>query len=292
MDIILNEKLFVDNWCYELCLENYGLLSSSENGNIYDISTNKVVKVTSDYSEIINSFNILNKTLKYHVNIYDIVFFSKNVMGILMEKVVTDDVSIYFEELEVVSDSLNIPINEIDYRLQEVSKKARKMGIEIKKSIKEIRKYGHTGLDINVGNIGMNVQGTYVLFDQIDNLIFEKHVEIKKIKNKLKNYEFVTKNIFNAFPISKIRICREQMIISINNISRLKICPKCYIEGVIDDKGMIDITNGYEHLVNLVLLGRKISKIKIVDKDISKNRFILDLEMDFKTLEDCIVRMK
>ena len=62
----------------------------------FEIDNNKVLKITKDKSEAVNSNKILNKNLNYIANIYEIYTFnydSDEYFVIILEKLNTDDIT-------------------------------------------------------------------------------------------------------------------------------------------------------------------------------------------------------
>lgn len=90
-------------------------------GYAHDIGNNKILKITKDKTEAINSNKIIGKTMKHIANIYDVKQFTKNDRTyyiIILEKLKIDStLETLYKDLEEVFDSArnkNLPVSIID----------------------------------------------------------------------------------------------------------------------------------------------------------------------------------
>jgi hypothetical protein len=89
-------KTLANKIAQKLNIKNIKYLGSGLNGSAFEIDNNKVLKITKDKSEAVNSNKILNKNLNYIANIYEIYTFnydSDEYFVIILEKLNTDDIT-------------------------------------------------------------------------------------------------------------------------------------------------------------------------------------------------------
>lgn len=111
-------------------------------GYAHDIGNNKILKITKDKTEAINSSKIIGKTLKHIANIYDVKQFTSNDREyyiIILEKLKLDSsLEKLYKDLEEVFDSArnkNLPISIIDT----IEKKHK----EVAGFLRDLVKIGH-----------------------------------------------------------------------------------------------------------------------------------------------------
>ena len=161
----MREDDLVEKWCFELGLENEGWLNKGDFGNAYDISDNKVIKITRDNNEFIQTFNILGNDSYNLPEVYEMRVFPDGTLGILMEKLVTDDVEDLFNSWNLECEIAEVDLMNFDSD-DLIDKNLKKFVDDIQYSIFEFNKKGVVFFDIHDGNIGLNKNGNYVLFDQ------------------------------------------------------------------------------------------------------------------------------
>jgi serine/threonine protein kinase len=163
----------VKKWCHNLNLEFIRFLGSGDYGNVYEISSNKVIKITSDIDEVICAYNLMNVHADYCVNIYDIKSLKNNQFAILMEKVSTKDVEKAYDDILRFT-NYNTKLHILDLKkadIKKLSQESIKMIFDIQNAVKEINNSGYNckySLDIKGDNIGINKSGNFCLFDQKD----------------------------------------------------------------------------------------------------------------------------
>lgn len=278
-----NEQYYAENWCKELNITLKGLICKTETGHIFEVSDNKVIKFTNDFSEFINAFSILNKKFEHHVTIYDLKVFHNDTLAIMMEKVNTSGIDKLFFELEHISLSKDLPISSIDFREENVSREARKLSLDIKRGIEEIRSFGHKGEDINSGNIGHRENGNYVLFDQTENLIFDDFLKLEEIENCIKQSCHIQKNrIFNKLNIEDVFLSESLIYSALKEIDGLQRTDSSEILYFINSFGEIELDeSSYDIFIQNILLG-----------NITLNAF-LSKNKNTKTLKDpCKIKLK
>ena len=187
--------------------------------------------------------------------------FYNDTLGIMMEKVDTNDIQSLFYELELVSIEKELPILDIDYRKEDVSRYARRMYLDIKKGISEIRVEGNQGLDINAGNIGRRPNGDFVIFDQTENLIFDDYLGLIEIENKLEN---IPEEELLNINLKKIIFCKNKIKESLLKQNNFNFETNNQIEIFINKFGEYEMKKGYDYLVNSIMLGNMKFKAKIV----------------------------
>ena len=283
MNILINHEYLAKNWCDKKNLTGLHLIYKNENAIVFSTNENTIIKFTKDFSEFINCFKILGKKFKHHVTIYDMKIFHNDVLGIMMEKVDTSDIDNLFYELEIISIDKDIPIIDIDYRKEDVSRYARRMSLDIKKGISEIRTEGNLGLDINSGNIGRRKNGDFVLFDQTENLIFDDYIGLIQIEEELLNK--ATEHFIDV-DLKKIIFCKEKISKAISEHNQFKFNNSKTIEIFINKFGEYEMISGYDFLIDSIMIGNMNFRAKLVETNHpnSKNPCILNKNLLFKEI--------
>jgi hypothetical protein len=271
----MNEENLVENWCFELDLEHECWLNKGEFGNVYSVTDDKVIKITSDYNEFIQTFNLLNKSLDFHPKIYDMRVFPTGELGILMEAVGTDGIEDVFAEIINFADIHGVSILEIDLDDEcqdqdyNLSPEATKMLSDICRADFELRSHHHIGSDIHDGNIGINKKGNYVLFDQTlktDNNEYNEDL-FNEIKEKLMasyDIEEDEPTIKENICISKILVNREAMRQTLLDISNGKISKtNGHLECMYNIDGLLQLTDGHHRLCELLLDSKETASVII-----------------------------
>lgn len=270
--IIMKDEDLVDKWCIELNLENEGWLNKGEFGNTFTLTDNKIIKITTDAKEFIETFNLLKKQLDFHPYIYDMRVFPGGELGILMEEVVTDGIENVFFELKSLADDENVDILDIEDDNNTLSEEAVKMLNDLNSSVLELRSLGNAGSDIHDGNIGINAKGNYVLFDQTVKSYNNEYNEdlLEDIREKLlSSYDIDEDNpiIKEDICISNILVNRDSMRKTLLNISNGKgTKTKGHIECMYNKNGDIQLTDGHHRLCEQLLMGKETTSI-VIDFD-------------------------
>jgi hypothetical protein len=269
----MREEDLIERWCFELDLENDGWLNNGQFGNVYSITDDKVIKITSDYNEFIQTFSLLNKSLTFHPKIYDMRVFPGGELGILMEEVCTDGIEDVFAEIMSIADLQSVGILEIDLddhpKGYIVSSEAVKMLSDICSADHELRVNGNGGSDIHDGNIGMNKNGDYVLFDQTLKVTNNEYNEdlFNDIKEKLTQSYYIdedTPTIKENVCISKILVSREAMRQTLQDVSIGKISKtKGKLNCIYNTDGSLQLTDGHHRLCELLLDGKETAAVSI-----------------------------
>lgn len=262
----MNEDNLVDDWCFELGLENEGWLNKGEWGNAYRISDEKVIKITRDYEEFICSYHLLNKDTNYNAKIYDMRVFPNGELGILMEYVGTDSIEDVFSELLSFAEEHETDIFDVNEEHSGlVSDEAIKMSNDLYLAYQEISSSGYYGshaLDIHDGNIGINSEGNYVLFDQRDKSspVFDDFDLFNEIKEKLKEKYFISDNdlIPKQIPIERITVSETGITKTLKDISNKRYSQTdSPIELMYNSEGNLQITDGYHRFCEALLLNKE-----------------------------------
>jgi hypothetical protein len=270
----MSEEHLVDDWCFELGFDNEGWLGKGEWGNAYHVSEDKVIKITRDYEEFICAFHLLNKDTQHNVKIHEMRVFPNGELGILMDHANTEGIEDTFRELLGFADDNELDILDIDPAKHKgnISDDALKMSNDLYLAWQEIANSGYSGahsLDIQDGNIGINYDGNYVLFDQRDksNPFFDDHETFNEIKQKLKDNYLIDEDRIESkiIPINKI-------LVSENAISRTlaDLKNKRYsqtdepIECMFNENGKLQITDGYHRFCEALLVNKENVEVNIV----------------------------
>jgi hypothetical protein len=262
----MNEDNLVDDWCFELGLENEGWLNKGEWGNAYRISDDKVIKITRDYEEFICSYNLLNKDTSYNAKIYNMRVFPNGELGILMEHVGTDTIEDVFSGLLAFAEENEIDIFDVNEEYSGlVSDEVIKMSTDLYQAYQEISSSGYYGshaLDIHDGNIGINAEGNYVLFDQRDKSspVFDDFDLFNEIKEKLKEKYFISDNdlIPKQIPIERITVSETSITKTLNDIANKRYSQtNSPIELMYNSEGNLQITDGYHRFCEALLLNKE-----------------------------------
>ena len=269
----MSEENLVDDWCFELELENEGWLDKGEWGNAYNISDNKVIKITHDYEEFVCTYHLLNKDTEYNAKIHEMRVFPNGELGILMEYVDTNGVENVFSELNSFANDNEIDIFDIDKddHKGQLSNEAIKMSNDLYLAWREIANHGYSGahaLDIHDGNIGINSKGNYSLFDQRDksNPIFNDFDLFNEIKLSLKDNYMIDPDFVETrtVPIEKILASEsgiKNTLIDIKNKRYSKTDEP--IECMYNADGNLQVTDGYHRLCEALLIGDETVNINI-----------------------------
>lgn len=265
----MHEENLVEDWCFELGLENEGWLGKGEFGNAYNISGNKVIKITTDYNEFISASKLLDKNISFNAKIYSMRIFPNGEMGILMERLVTDDIENIFLELsmaadELETDILNIDIDEAEY----LSEEAKKLANDLYFAHQELRHSGSYALDIHDGNIGLNQEGNYALFDQTEKRsLGYNEDEFEDLKEKLKDQYSIEDDepIYKKdVCISKILVNRESLFKTLNDIMNGKFSKSSDdLECIYNSQGNLQLIDGHHRLLEGLLTSKNKFDIKI-----------------------------
>jgi hypothetical protein len=299
MIVNINETYYAENWCKELNLELKGLLCKTETGQIFEVFDNKIIKFTSDFSEFINAFSILNKKFEHHVTIFDLKIFHNDTLAILMEKVHTNGIDKLFFELEHVALNKELPILSIDFRHENVSREARKLYLDVKRGISEIRSFGHKGEDINSGNIGYRDNGNYVLFDQTENLIFDDFLKLEKVEDCIKNNCHTNnKKILKKINAEDLMLNKNLIYTALKETNGLKMTNNSNISCFINSFGEIELSSeSYNLFIQNILIGNvtfnaQVSKISESNLDSSPCKIKFNDADRFDSLIDNIVKIE
>lgn len=206
----MKEEDLVDNWCFELDLENEGWLNNGDNGNAYLISDNKVIKITRDHNEFISTHQILKKDNPHLPKIYDMRIFPNGELGILMEELITDGIEDLYNTIQQEADRQEVfDIMDIDIEESQLEGEELKFISDIIHSMEVFKLEGVAHFDIQPNNIGINSEGNYLLFDQTNKNKNEYNEDIiLDIEDKLKNNFIIKEEEIKErrIPINKILI--------------------------------------------------------------------------------------
>lgn len=256
----MHEERLVEDWCFEIGLENEGWLDSGDFGNAFTISDDKVIKITRDHSEFIQTFSILGKgDDPYLPKVFDMRIFKNEEMGILMEELIRDSVDDLFSSWLMEADDIQeVDLFEIDLEESFLSDEVIKMVNDLEKSMNSYKKNGVDNFDIHAGNIGINSHGNYVLFDQ--NIKNQKKIDydlLQDIKEKLMDSyciedEYVKENV----PMERIVADIDSMHRTFLDIKSGKISQtKGEIECMYNEWGGLQVIDGYHRLCEALLKG-------------------------------------
>lgn len=81
---------FAEKWASDLGVEISEYLGNGDYGAAFKVSSNQVIKITTDKRELFIASKLLNKETEYFVEIYQITMFENGLIGILQEFVKTD----------------------------------------------------------------------------------------------------------------------------------------------------------------------------------------------------------
>lgn len=260
MSNYIREEDYLENWCFELDLENEGWIGSGEFGNAYMVSDEKVIKITSSPSEFINAYKLINtkNKISYNSKIYEVIAFENGSYGILMDYLETNMVDEVFSELCNYADERNITIYDLDDEvLDNASEEIIKMSNDLYFACEELRQNGISDYDIHSGNIGKNKDGNYALFDQMNKNQTYDVFELEDIKNMLKEKKKITlpmnkKNI----PHAKIKLNENEIMKYVSemknddnyNYDNMEVI--CFY----DENGFLNIKNGYKKIIKSMLM--------------------------------------
>jgi hypothetical protein len=269
----LREENLVDDWCFELDLDNEGWIGSGEWGNAYHLSDNKVIKITRDHEEFICSYHLLNKDTKYNAKIHDMRVFPNGDLGILMDHVDTSGVDNIFSEMNGFANDNDIDIFDIDKddHSGQLSNEAIKMSEDLYLAWKEVASHGYSGshaLDIHDGNIGLNSNGDYSLFDQRDksNPVFDDFELFNEIKISLRDSYIIDSDCVEArtIPVEKILVSEYGIKNTLVDISFKKYSKTDEpIECMYNSDGNLQVTDGYHRLCEALLMGEETIDVNI-----------------------------
>lgn len=270
----MSEEHLVDDWCFELDLENEGWLGKGEWGNAYHISNDKVIKITRDYEEFICAYHLLNKDTQHNVKIHEMRVFPNGELGILMDHANTNGIEDTFRELLSFAKENELDILDIDpteYK-GDISDDALKMSNDLYLAWQEIAQSGYSGshsLDISDDNIGINSKGNYVLFDQRDksNPFFDDHDVFNEIKQKLKDNYLIDEDRIEpkTIPIHKILASESGISKTLIDLKNKRYSQTDEpIECMFDEKGKLQVIDGYHRLCEALLINKENIEVNIV----------------------------
>lgn len=259
-------------WALEYGIEEIDFLGSGDFGEAYSIDEDRVLKVTSDRSEIVLAYALLNKNFHNLSNILGVRIFDDGTMGILQEQLNTDGVEDLFNEVHSLCEASSIGISELDqlepmmieYNL---SSRAQKMVADLSKSIREINLSSGEGclcLDINPGNIGLNKNNNYCLFDQrVYREVSDEEIDILKAKLKIE-YKKLEENPYSItinpehLIASSERVSSAFQDIKDGNYSKKSI--KCEI----NHNGDIQVVSGHKKLLEKLMVSEEEVSVEII----------------------------
>ena len=263
----MSEEHLVEDWCFEIGLENEGWLDSGDFGNAYTISDEKVIKMTTDYNEFMQTFNIFKKESDYLPKIFGMRVFPNGEMGILMEELGTDPIDDLFSSWMMEADDIqNVDLLNIDLEDSFLTDEVVKMVKDVKKSIEHYKKNGVNHFDLNAGNIGLNNQGNYILFDQTEARANSYNEDLfADITEKLKDEYNIEEPIYKKnVPIERIVADLNSMQRTLRDISENKISQTDgAIECMYNENGNLQITDGYHRLCEALLKGETVIDVEI-----------------------------
>lgn len=139
----LNEsKTLLDKILHKLNIPSSTYIGGGMFGFAHDIGDNKILKITKDKTEAINSSKIIGKTMKHIANIYDVKQFTSNDIMyyvIILEKLKIDSsLEELYKDVEETFDSArnkNLPVHIIEY----IEKKHK----EVAGFLRDLIKLGH-----------------------------------------------------------------------------------------------------------------------------------------------------
>jgi len=262
----MREEDLVDNWCFEIGLENEGWLNKGEFGTAYTISDDKVIKITDDYNEFIQTFGTLNNNNHNLTEVYGMRVFPDGRMGILMENLVTDGVEDLFSSLLLEAEIQNVDFIDIETEDTFLPDELIKFSNDLNASVTALQKAGVAYFDIHDGNIGLNREGNYVLFDQTNKLTKEYNEDLlEDIKEKLLSQYDLEETIYKEnIPLSKIVASSDSMIRALRDVSNNRISQtEGAIECMYNYNGDLQITDGYHRLCEALLSGDEFIDVEI-----------------------------
>lgn len=262
----MSEEHLVEDWCFELDLENEGWINSGENGSAYALSEDKVIKITKDYNEFIQTFRILNSKSEFLPKIYDLRVFKDGELGILMEQLDTDNIEDLYCELNREAELQDVDIMEVDTEIGMLSEEAIKFANDISNSKYHMEIDGVAHFDIQPDNIGKNSFGNYVLFDQTKKATREYDLDIfEEIKEDLiASYSIDEPILKKDVPISRIIASRDAMLNTFNDVSNNRISrSEGSLECMINKNGDLQLIDGYHRLFEGLLEGKEEFDVEI-----------------------------
>lgn len=174
-------------------------LGTGIHGTAYLTGCNKVLKITDDASEVINSHKLIDKHNKHMVDIYEVEIFKDNFYGILQEFLDTKDAKNIFEDLMKYSDDeychgIETLLEDPRIAYLDLPIHLRRIYGDIKSFQDEVHKSGARSTDLTEDNIGKRKNGNYVVFDIANEEISEQEAKLgifkirkEKIKDKSNN---------------------------------------------------------------------------------------------------------
>tara|TARA_Y100000588_G_scaffold75071_2_gene78151 strand:- start:19460 stop:20488 length:1029 start_codon:yes stop_codon:yes gene_type:complete len=260
------EERLVEDWCFEKDLENEGWMNNGDNGNAYATSDEKVVKMTSDYNEFMQTFEILDNDSEYLPKVFDMRVFPSGELGIMLEYLDTSDSEELFRELEMEAGLQEVDIMNIDVSIGMLSDEARKFGEDIQKSMYAFKEKGIYNFDIQPDNIGKNEEGNYVLFDQTNKEANDHDEDLfEDIKNKLRERYELDETVYKEdVSLEKLSVDVRSMRKALEDVSSGKISRT---EGALtcmyNEYGRLQLVDGFHRLCEKLLQSEEVADIEI-----------------------------
>ena len=283
----MREEYLVDSWCEEINLENEGWLNKGGNGNAYTISDNKVIKITSDYNEFISTYKISNSNNPNLPKIYNMRVFPNGELGILMEKLVTDDIEELYSQAEFISQNQGV-YSILDIEIEDIQEEEPELIKFIEDIIQSQYMYqleGVNDFDIQPDNMGLNTEGNYILFDQTkkDAIDYDQDI-FRDIEEKLREDYIIDSDnpIKKSISIEKLMVDKDVLHSTYKDIYNKKYAQsKEPIECQYTNKGMLQIIDGNHRYFEALLTNKEEIEIIITYDE----RCGYD-NPNYKTLED------
>jgi hypothetical protein len=182
-DVQLRRNSLANAWAYKLGTKVIDVLGEGNHGTAYLTESDKVLKITDDPSEVINSNKLLGKENKNLIKTYAVEIFKDNLYGILQERLSTGVAKNNFEMLMEFADNdycfgieTLLDDNEVDEK--EIPEKLIQLYKDIKSHYKELIDNSLCSTDLTEDNIGQRDNGDYVVFDISNEEITNQEVKL------------------------------------------------------------------------------------------------------------------